>query len=146
LGVARLVSARRRAKCDLAHAQVRGIACQHPNSLVYVAGAPSHEQCEAEGDPWVKMEAGFSVRHHIQPMRDIVDQCDVPPENMVSAPSPHQILYSTSRLLRAVHTNCAGRTLQSRAARLFCPVTDNACGSGHMTALLLLVEPARASE
>ncbi len=86
LEAARL-AARRRASSASARAQVRGIACQHPNSLVYVAGAPSHEQRESESDPWVKMEAGFSVRHHIQPMRDIVDQCDVPPENMVS-PEP----------------------------------------------------------
>jgi len=89
LEVARLVGARHWASSASARAQVRGIACQHPNSLTYVAGAPSHEQRESESDPWVKMEAGFSVRHHIQPMRDIVDQCDVPPENMVSALSPH---------------------------------------------------------
>jgi len=65
--------------------QVRGIACQHPNSLVYVAGAPAHGQRDQDGDPWVKMEGNFSERHLIQPMRMMAEQCAVPPQNLVRA-------------------------------------------------------------
>lgn len=60
-------------------AQVRGIACQWPASLVYVAGAPAHERGEREGEPWVKLDARFSVRR----MRAMAEQCAVPPENLV---------------------------------------------------------------
>ncbi len=63
--------------------QVRGIACQHPNTLLYVAGAPSHEQRESDADPWVKMDPGFSVRHFIAPMKRMANECAVPAENLV---------------------------------------------------------------
>ena len=59
--------------------------CQHPNSLAYVAGAPAHRQREREGDPWVKMDPGFSIRRLIEPMRLIAEQCAVPPQNLVRA-------------------------------------------------------------
>ena len=78
-----LNSAGRLASRARARAQVRGIACQRPNSLVYVAGSPTHEQHDNEGEPWVKMDAGFSVRHLIKPMRAMAEQCAVPPENLV---------------------------------------------------------------
>ncbi len=65
--------------------QVRGIACQHPNSLVYVAGAPAHGQHDKDGDPWLKMDGSFSERHLIEPMRLITKQCAVPPHNLVRA-------------------------------------------------------------
>ena len=65
--------------------QVRFIACQHPNSLVYVGGAPAHEQCDREGQPWVKMDPGFSIRHLIKPLQAILEQCAVPPQNLVRA-------------------------------------------------------------
>ena len=65
--------------------QVRGIACQHPNSLVYVAGAPTHGQRDKDGDPWLKMDGSFSERHLIEPMRLMATQCAVPPRNLVRA-------------------------------------------------------------
>ena len=74
-----------RAQCRHCALQVRFIACQHPNSLVYVAGAPAHEQRDREGEPWVKMDPGFSIRHLIKPLRAIAEQCEVPPQNLVSA-------------------------------------------------------------
>ena len=75
--------------------QVRYIACQWPNSLVFVAGAPSHPQRERDSDPWAKMEGGFSVRHLIQPMRLMAEQCMIPAENLVRAQ-----LQATPDLLR----------------------------------------------
>ena len=67
-------------------AQVRGAVCQRPGSLVYVAGAPTHEQHEREGHPWARMDARFSVRHLIAPMRNLAQQSAVPPENLVRLP------------------------------------------------------------
>ena len=66
-------------------AQVRGLACQRPRTVVFVAGAPTHGQRERDGEPWVKMDAGFSVRHLVAPMRAIARQCDTPAHNLVRA-------------------------------------------------------------
>ena len=64
-------------------AQVRGAVCQRPRSLVYVAGAPTHEQHEREDHPWARMDARFSVRHLVAPMLSLAQQCAVPAANLV---------------------------------------------------------------
>ena len=43
-------------------ALLRGAACAHPNSLVYVGGAPPHPQRETQNDPEIKMNAPHAVR------------------------------------------------------------------------------------
>ena len=48
-----------------------------------LAGAPTHEQHEREGHPWARMDARFSIRHLIAPMRSLAQQCAVPPGNLV---------------------------------------------------------------
>ena len=63
--------------------QVRGLACQRPNTVVIVAGAPTHGQRERDDDPWVKMDAAFSARHLIAPLLAIARQCDTPAHNLV---------------------------------------------------------------
>ncbi|KAK9834840.1 hypothetical protein WJX81_002870 [Elliptochloris bilobata] len=58
----------------------------HPNSLVYVGGAPPHPQREAWGDAEVKMNAPHAIRHLVGPMRNLTNQCGVPAKNLVWAP------------------------------------------------------------
>ena len=94
---------------------MRGLACQRPNTVVYVAGAPTHGQRERDDDPWAKMDAAFSERHLIAPLRAIVTQCKAPAHNMVCTQS---IGFGTGQLEAPTGTVSAGSVelrLDSRA-------------------------------